>query len=330
MPLKLIPPKKGRSPYWYVRGTYLRVPVDRSTKTDRKRVAQKFLERWQQEIERGEFAIESEATFLSAAVAYMKAGGDSRPMSKLVTHFGITPLRFIDQGAIDAAALVLFPEHSPATRNREVYTPVSAVLKHGGIETKIRRPKGSRGRMIVGWLWPEEAQRLFEAAAEIDRELSALLILLCYTGLRLSEALKLKTDNVRLSEGFAYIETTKNTEPRPVFLPPIVVTALANHPRGCDRPGERLFRFSKSGRLYMLLDRVALVAGVVFPERAAFHLLRHTYATWMRRYAGRDTKGLVGTGAWKSEQSASRYAHVVPTEDAMAAALLPTPINRRG
>jgi hypothetical protein len=43
----------------------------------------------------------------------------------------------------------------------------------------------------------------------------------------------------------------------------------------------------------------------------------------MRRYGGRDTKGLVGTGRWKSEQSASRYAHVVPGEDAMKATLLP-------
>lgn len=54
-----------------------------------------------------------------------------------------------------------------------------------------------------------------------------------------------------------------------------------------------------------------------------FHTFCHTYATWMRRYAGRDTKGLVGTGRWRSEQSASRYAHVVPSEDARAAVDLP-------
>jgi hypothetical protein len=54
-----------------------------------------------------------------------------------------------------------------------------------------------------------------------------------------------------------------------------------------------------------------------------FHTFCHTYGTWMGRYAGRDTKGLVGTDRWKSEQSASRYAHVVPGEDAMQAVLLP-------
>jgi hypothetical protein len=40
-------------------------------------------------------------------------------------------------------------------------------------------------------------------------------------------------------------------------------------------------------------------------------------------YAGSDTKGLVSTGAWKSEQSASRYAHAVVSEEATKASLLP-------
>jgi hypothetical protein len=40
-------------------------------------------------------------------------------------------------------------------------------------------------------------------------------------------------------------------------------------------------------------------------------------------YAGSYTKGLVSTGAWKSEQSASRYAHAVVSEEATKASLLP-------
>jgi hypothetical protein len=36
-----------------------------------------------------------------------------------------------------------------------------------------------------------------------------------------------------------------------------------------------------------------------------------------------DTRGLVGTGAWKDRKSAERYEHVVITEEAQRAALLP-------
>jgi integrase len=76
--------------------------------------------------------------------------------------------------------------------------------------------------------------------------------------------------------------------------------------------------------LYSLLKAAALKAGVDLPERSAFHIFRHTYATWMRREAGLDTKGLVATGAWKDRKSADRYEHVVVSEEARKAALLPT------
>lgn len=324
MPLKLVPPRRGKTPFWYVRGTYLGQFVERSTKTDRKAVARKFVEKWQREIERGEFAVEGEPTFLSAAVNYLKHGGHARPVHRLIEHFGERTLRQIDQAEIDAAALALFPNHSPATRNREVYTPVSAILKRAGVETKIKRPKGSRGRELTGWLWPDEANKLFKAADALDLEFGLLCRFLCYTGLRLKEAtVRFKTEHLRLLEGFAYIQTTKNGEPRSVFLPPHLVAALANHPRGLERPGKQIFRWHKSGRLYKLLSNAARDAGVILPEREAFHVFRHTYATWMRRYAGSDTKGLVSTGAWKSEQSASRYAHAVVSEEATKAALLP-------
>jgi len=57
------------------------------------------------------------------------------------------------------------------------------------------------------------------------------------------------------------------------------------------------FRLTKSGRLYELLGRAAANAGVTLPSREAFHVFRHTYATWMRRHAAADVDALVGTGA---------------------------------
>lgn len=340
MPLKLVPPRAGKSPYWSVRGTYLGRYVDRSTKARKRAVAVKALHRIEQEIESGQFAVVSEPDFASAALAYMNAGGERRFLTPLLRHFRTTPLREIAQADIDAAADALYPGATPATRNRQVYSPVSAVLKHAGMDHKLRRPKGSRGRVVTQWLWPEQAFAIFEAAAKLEPELEVLLRFLCYTGCRLGEALRLTCNEVRLSESFAYVRTSKNGDPRPVFLPPHLVATLANHPRGLDRTESRVFRFHQGGGLRNLLNAATAVAsGLPKPKREKrsgqpieqahgldwvnFHTFCHTYATWMRRYAGRDVKGLVGTGRWKSEQSASRYAHVVPSEDAKAAALLP-------
>jgi integrase len=292
MPIKLIPPRKGFSPYYYGRGTYLGVFVNRSTQASRPALAKRIIKAWESEIERGRFNTKNGLTFMSAAVSYIKAGGDKRALAKLIAHFGEKLVKEIDQRMIDTAAAELFPSHSNATRNREVYSPVSAVLKHAGLDFRIRRPKGSRGRVLTGWLWPEEAERLIREAVKIDPEFGLLCLFLLFTGLRLSEGtLRFTCDKLRLSESYAFIPTTKNGEPRPVYLPPQLVAALANHPRGLERGHQRVFRHRPSGRLYALLYRAAEAAGVNLPNREAFHIFRHTYGAWMRRYAGSDLRG---------------------------------------
>jgi integrase len=327
MPLKLVPPRKGKSSNWTVRGTYFGRSVDRSTGTSKRALALRVLKAIERQIERGEFSERGEPTFASAAAAYMKRGGERTYLKRLLEHFGNKPLSQIGQAEVDAAAIELYPAGSPATRNRSVYTPVSAVIKHAGSRIDLRRPKGSSGNKQTAWLWPEEAEAIFAEAEKIDPEFAALLIVLCYTGMRLSEALNLTWDNVRLADGFAFVPATKNDEPRAVFLPPVAVAAMGNlHGgiRGC------VFGFVKSGHLYSLLKACAFKAGIDLPERSAFHIFRHTFATWMRRYAGLDTKGLVATGAWKDRKSADRYEHVVVSEEAQRAALLPTPKAKRG
>lgn len=327
MPLKLFPPRPGKTPYWQVRGTYLGQHVDRSTKLADRRKAAKVLEKWKQEIERGEFAVKGDPTFLSAAVAYMKDGGDRRFIAKLLDHFGNTPLKQITQQSVDEAGHALYPKATPATRNRQVHTPVSAILRHAGQGFEMRRPEGAQGEQRTQWLWPEQAFRIFASAAHPeggnDPEFRIFLAALCYTGMRLSDALGLKCDDTRIAENFAWLPKTKNGEPRGVYLPPVVVAELANLPNGLERPGERVFRFRKNGYLYNLLKATKKHAGKDL-SWVTFHTFCHTWATWMRRYGGLDTRGLVGTGRWKNAKSATRYEHVVVSEESQRAMHLPT------
>jgi integrase len=326
MPLELVPPREGKSPNWSVRGTYLGVSVDRSTRTRKRAVAAKILKKWERDIERGEFSDRPEKTFASAAIAYMKAGGERTYVKKLLEHFGETPLKNIGQDEIDAAAVALYPNVAPSTRNRQVYTPMSAIRKRAGFKDPLERPIGSAGKKATGWLWPEQADALFEEAGKLDLEFRLLCLTLLYGGgLRLSEGLGLLVDLCRLSENFAYLPTSKNEEPRALFLPPFLVAELANHPRGMDRPGQRIFRFSKGGHIYSLLKTAAFKAGIDLPQGQAFHVFCHTYGTWMRRYGGLDELGLLNLNRWQDRKSVERYTHVVVTEEQRQAALLPTP-----
>ena len=77
---------------------------------------------------------------VAAALNYCRAGGERRFVMRLHDHFGETPLARVDQAAVDAAALALYPRATPATRNRQVYSPVSPILKAAGVADGLKRP----------------------------------------------------------------------------------------------------------------------------------------------------------------------------------------------
>jgi hypothetical protein len=103
----------------------------------------------------------------------MRANGEARFLAPLLKHFGDTPLEDITQDKIDAAAAFLYPEATAATRNGQLYSPLSAVIKHAGVERVIRRPKGWRSRPRVHWLRPEQAFALLAAANALHARFGA-------------------------------------------------------------------------------------------------------------------------------------------------------------
>ena len=247
-------------------------------------------------------------------MAYVRAGGDERFLAPITDYFGKkTAAEDIGQAAIDAAALAILPYGKPATLNRQVYTPIAAILRHNGIMLALRRPRGAQGQRRTYWLRPEQFEAVAAAAGKIDAELGVLMVTLCYTGMRLSEALHLKRVDMNLSAAAVQLGVTKNGDPRAVHLPPRVVAALASLP---TRP--RVFRFTKNGKLNALA-RSAYVAAGVPCGTAPFHVLRHTWATWMVGI-GAD---LVATGAWKSQTAARGYTHFVASNEARKADVLP-------
>jgi len=268
---------------------------------------------------------ETPTTFLAAAVAYMRSGGERAYVGPILKEWGEMPLSRIDQVLIDMTAEKLYPGYTASTKNRQFYTPVSAILKRAGIERYIKRPKGWRGKKSTSWLEPEQAFRLFDEADKINLEFGLFLRTLCYTGMRLSEASNIKMGHVDLSRQFIYLPETKNGEARSVYLPPVLITAFANHPRGMQRdPHVRLFRFHKGGRLYDMLKDAMTAARLAFPRRqGGFHLFCHTYGTWMHRYAGLDNYALSRTDRWKDPRSAERYLHTEINSEARMADIMP-------
>lgn len=369
MPIKLVEPRPGKTPNYSGRGTHRGVYVDRTTGYAEKRKAKEVIDGWCKAIERGEYAEQTkpvapptEPTFADAALAYLKADGDPKHLGRIIDQTGPfalrdMPIKDIDQIVIDNAAKALYPTATPQTRNRQFYTPVSAVLKHVGIERKIQRPKGWRGSKATEWLEPEQAFPAIQAAYNIDPEFGLLCLTYLYTGMRQSDPLQAHLRDLRLDQSMLYVPDTKNGEPRPVHLPPILVEAFRLQPPRAGRPRKlgdakipngaagrsradaevpflerspnaKLFRFSPSGHLRDMLKEVWKAVGLTFPPRqGGFHIFCHTYGTWMHRYGNLDTVGLTRTGRWKDVESAERYMHTRASEEARRADLLPTAIG---
>lgn len=329
MPLKVHPPRPDKSPNCTIRGTYLGIKVDRSAGTPKRKIAEQQKRLLEGKIERGEYPERAPEppgeTFIGAAVAYMKAGGERENLPRLIEYFGETPISGIDQTAIDTAATELYLNGTPATRNRKVYTPVSAVLRKVGCKLQIKRPEGADGRVVTDWLTREDASAIINACEE--PAFALLLQFLLYTGCRISEAMRLRWEDFVAEQRIVYIGTSKNGDPRTVLLRKELLEGLIEM-KGEQATG-RIFPFRPGGGLKDRLTRAKLKAcGVSRPNRddtrripphrlkfVGFHTFCHTWATWMRRYGKADLQGLVGTGRWRDPRSAARYAHVVARDE---------------
>jgi integrase len=323
MPLTLVKPAPGRTPYFRVRGHEAGVSVNRSTQTSDRRTAQKLLVEWRDEARR--LAVNGHKpdvpTFAYAVASYLKAERSHRFIAPLLEHFAEMPLDRIDQAAIDRAAVALYPDATSATRNRQVYSPVSAILRHAGVTIALRRPKGAGGQRRLDWLRPEQAFALLRAARAVHPRFGSLLTFLLYSGVRLSEALRLEWRDVDLDHAQALIRVTKTGKPVTVHLPRPIINALSS----LDRQRPRVFYpIGKGSRAYEMWAEAEEAAGLALPDRTAFHVLRHSHAHWRRLYTDADTSALVATGLWASKDAASRYEHVDVQDESRKSDLLPT------
>jgi integrase len=332
MPLKLIPPgKRHGSPYWYIRGSVRGIRVDESTGVSDKKAAEEVrIKREGEVLTQSIHGDPAVRTFAAAVTSYVALGGDNSRLKPILHHFGPRHLLAnIGQAEIEDCARKLYPRASAATRNRQIYTPISAVLHHAArkkwcAKPVIARPKGHDSER-VRWITYEEAERLIAAAAPHIRP---LVVFLLSTGARLSEALYLEWSDVDLTRAHVVFRPTeargiKTEEARGVPLPVRAVAELANLP--WDREGFVFRRpagkIRKSGRVWLPYEsREGEGGGQIktawrgMLRRAGVsdfspHDCRHTWATWHYR-ANRDIQALMALGGWKTPKMVFRYTHV--------------------
>jgi integrase len=134
-----------------------------------------------------------------------------------------------DSGVADTST----SERSSAqsTEQDRTYSDLSAVLAEMNAKYAVVQMGGKTRVMVLNktqlipaarypcWLTPKQAFAIFKATAKIKAprdtriEFRILLRLLCYTGMRLGEALGIMCNNVNLEDQTALLPVTKNRKP---------------------------------------------------------------------------------------------------------------------
>ncbi len=155
----------------------------------------------------------------------------------------------------------------------------------------------------------EEAQRLFAQVQNIKHR--CIVFLLYSGGLRMSELLSLRWEDLDADRGVIYIRNAKGRKDRVTLLSRVALTYLLQY-RELHKPETWVFEGS-GGQCYSarsvnnIISRAATLAGIT--KRVSAHTLRHSFATHMLE-SGTDLRYIQTLLGHESSKTTERYTHV--------------------
>lgn len=279
-------------------------------------------------------------TFRELAADYVKWAERQRGFKEkksyvkgLVASFGHYPLRRFDTRLLEQDQTNMIQNgKKPATVNRRLATikhmftkAVEWDMVEEEVLKRVRRVKLlEENNRRLRYLSREECSALIAAC---DSHLRPIVITAVNTGMRKSEILKLKWDNVDLQHGFILLDRTKNGERREIPINETLRETLAvpfqgtkDQPRRIDVP--YVFYDPKTGNAYQDLKKsfnaACRRAGI---KDFRFHDLRHTFASHLVM-AGVDITTVKELLGHKTLTMTLRYSHLAPSHKVKAVDLL--------
>lgn len=299
MPLKTYLRKTG---IYHIRGTFEGKRVDQSAGTKRREIAEQVIKGIEKDILAAKLHGEHhDMTFAAAANHYLDAGGDGRFLRPLLQVIGMRLVSKVGQKDFDEVAKLAYPEASPATINRQVYTPGGAVIRFAADQEwrpavgRIRRRKVKTKPRP--WLKIWQAARVLRYAGKYR----PLITLGLESGCRISELLSLRWEHVELAEGRLHLWENKSDAYRIAYF-----GARSRKELSALEPKAGHVFLTRTGKPYKVAEGSGSTMQGAFrriSERSGVHItphvLRHTAATW--GYAvTKDLLTVRNGGGWAS------------------------------
>jgi integrase len=179
--------------------------------------------------------------------AYIESGGSPAYFAPLLALIGHLPISEMNQERIDYLASVICANVTVSTCIRQVYVPLSAILKFAAARCwcgyfRIKRPRGEQSTPAAVPS-QQDIQEFFNRAGP---HLKHIALFIRFTGLSLHDTLRMEWPQVDLANRRVQVRTKWGVRERD--LPPQVIEMLARLKR---REEGRVFR-GPSGAPYMV------------------------------------------------------------------------------
>ena len=165
---------------------------------------------------------------------------------------------------------------NPSTINHDIFAIQFFFDKV--LNNKIYIPRPKKNKTLPNILTREEAKSLINSSSNIKHKLILKMLYGC--GLRVSEIVNLKKEDINFKERLIHIKLSKGKKDRFVKIPDSLITDLENYIS--LNPEELLFPSNRKGKLttatiQAIVQNTAKKAGI--KKRVYPHLLRHSFAT---------------------------------------------------
>ena len=256
--------------------------------------------------QRDSAATPERATFLDAVILYRQARpalsrNEHRFISRLETYFGTTLLKDITQSAVQAAAIAIYPDCLPQTRNRQAIAPAAAIMHYAAESELCPYRRFGKFREIDPdrpMTLPEQADTAIAAArTKGDHELAVALEILVYQGWRISEVLNAQRLRIDWQAGTIRRRVSKSGKWRTTAIDWQILELIAALP---PRDDGRIFRWQTRFAFYRSIDALELD----FHYRP--HQSRRGFATALKN-DGADAADIAQASQWEDTRSVSVY-----------------------
>jgi integrase len=251
-------------------------------------------------------------------------GNSGRFLAPILMEIGFKPVAQIDQAVMTALQQKLFPRAKPSTINRQLFTPVSAVLRFVGARPDLKRPKGhDKARVIDRSVLPPD-KWFAVVEPHLPPAKRAVLLLINLHGVRIGEALEREPIDLNMARGTLSIPDTKTGQPVELQLSEPVMHVLRemleewrkeDERRRLARkpPKERRWLFGTSNRSNFARDLAKACEKAGVPYYPSHMAGRHSFASDILS-EGKSLPYLMQAGRWASLKAVARYSHLAKSE----------------